>query len=43
MVGALLGTKVLVKAKVRWLRLVFAVTVAAAGVQLVIRALQGEI
>ncbi len=43
MAGALIGTKVLVRAKVRWLRIVFAVTVAAAGVQLVLRALQGEV
>jgi uncharacterized membrane protein YfcA len=41
--GALLGTKVLARAKVRWLRLVFAVTVAASGVQLILRAIRGEV
>jgi hypothetical protein len=43
MAGALIGTKVLAKAKVKWLRVVFAVTVAVSGVQLVLRALRGEV
>lgn len=42
MIGALIGTKVLAKAKVRWLRVVFAVTVAAAGVQLVVRTVHDQ-
>lgn len=41
--GALLGAKLLARAKVRWLRIVFAITVTIAGVQLVMRALKGEV
>ncbi len=43
MAGALIGTKVLARAKVRWLRVIFAITVAASGAQLLIRAIRGEI
>lgn len=41
--GSLIGAKVLNKAKVKWLRLIFAVTVAVSGVQLVLRAVKGEL
>lgn len=41
--GALVGTKILAKARVRWLRVIFAITVAASGAQLLIRALRGEV
>jgi uncharacterized membrane protein YfcA len=43
MAGALIGSKVLARARVRWLRIIFAVTVAASGVQLVLRAIRGEV
>jgi hypothetical protein len=43
MAGALIGSKVLARARVRWLRIIFAVTVAASGVQLVLRAVRGEV
>ncbi len=43
MAGSLLGTRVLVKAKTRALRIVFSLVVAAMGVQLLIRALSGNI
>jgi hypothetical protein len=43
MAGSLLGTKVLVRAKTRALRIVFAIVVAAMGVQLLIRATTGKI
>ncbi len=41
--GSLLGTRVLVKAKTRALRIVFACVVAVMGVQLLIRALTGRV
>jgi uncharacterized membrane protein YfcA len=43
MAGALVGTKILARARVKWLRVVFAVTVAVAGLQLVLRAVRGEV
>ncbi|MCC6425898.1 MAG: sulfite exporter TauE/SafE family protein [Phycisphaerales bacterium] len=42
-VGSLLGTRVLVKAKTRALRIVFACVVGLMGVQLLIRALTGKV
>ncbi|HLO40758.1 MAG TPA: sulfite exporter TauE/SafE family protein [Phycisphaerales bacterium] len=43
MAGSWLGTKVLVRAKTRALRIIFAIVVAGMGVQLLIRALTGKI
>ena len=43
MAGALIGTKILAKAKVPWLRVIFAITIAVSGVQMVIRAIQGDV
>ncbi len=43
MAGAFIGTKVLARAKVRRLRIVFAITVAVAGLQLVFHAIKGDI
>jgi uncharacterized membrane protein YfcA len=43
MAGALIGTKILARAKVPWLRVIFAITIAVSGVQMVIRAIQGDV
>lgn len=43
MAGSLLGTRVLVKAKTKALRVVFALVVTAMGIQLLIRALTGSV
>lgn len=41
--GSLLGTRVLVKAKTRALRVIFSLVVTAMGIQLLIRSISGEI
>lgn len=43
LVGSLAGARLLARAKVRWLRLLFAVVVVASGVQILIRVYQGTI
>jgi uncharacterized membrane protein YfcA len=43
LVGALLGAKVLARAPTKWLRIVFAIAVAAIGVQMIVEGIRGTL